>query len=196
MFEGDIPSENITAWSTPRRSSAIFAQLLVENTRIKVPYMGHRWLGRSKKIDTVTLTASLAVARTSPSGLSSMALNGELCAGMMLTLPVSSSTSWTWPGDRPGNANSFLPKQASPSGLSDVSKTESFWGGLEKAKTWMLLSRATMIRDLDRRTRRTDVRNSRVITAFCFASSQMTNLQGDQIPLRQHQWSTDGRTLF
>jgi len=34
---GDIATEYIVAWSTPRRSSAIRAQLLVANTRTKVP---------------------------------------------------------------------------------------------------------------------------------------------------------------
>lgn len=37
VFEGEMASENIMAWSTPRRNSAILAQLLVEKTRIKVP---------------------------------------------------------------------------------------------------------------------------------------------------------------
>jgi hypothetical protein len=106
-----------------------------------------------------------------------MARRGVLCAGMMLTLPVSSSTSWTCPGDRPGNAISFLPKQASPSGLSVVSKTESLCGGLEKANMCTLFSKATTMRDLDRRMPRTEVRNSRVMTAFCFASSQITSLK-------------------
>ena len=104
-----------------------------------------------------------------------MARKGVLCAGMILTLPVSSSTKCTWPGDRPGKASSFFPKQASPIGLSDVSNTESFSGGLEKAKICRLFNKATMIRVFDSRTPRTEVRNSRVITAFCFASSQMIN---------------------
>lgn len=120
-------------------------------------------------------TASLAVANTSPSGLNVMARNGELCAGMMLTFPVFSSTSWTCPGDRPGNASTSWPRQARPMGLSAVSNADSFCGGLEKAKIWMLLSKATTMRDLDKRTPRTEVRNSRVMTALCFASSQMTS---------------------
>lgn len=41
---------------------------------------------------------------------------------------------------------------------------------------WMLFNKATTMRDLDRRMPRTEVRNSRVMTAFCFASSQMTSL--------------------
>ena len=122
-------------------------------------------------------TISLAVASTSPSGLKVIARRGVLCAGMILTLPVSSSTSWTCPGDRPGNAINFLPRQASPNGLSVVSKTDSFCGGLEKANICMLFSNATTMRDLDRRMPRTEVRNSRVMTAFCFASSQMTSFQ-------------------
>lgn len=36
--EGDIAREKIVAWSTPRLSSAMRAQLLVAKTRIKVPY--------------------------------------------------------------------------------------------------------------------------------------------------------------
>lgn len=39
----------------------------------------------------------------------------------------------------------------------------------------MLFNKATIIRDFDSRTPRTEVRNSRVITAFCFASSQIIN---------------------
>lgn len=79
-------------------------------------------------------TISLAVANASPSGLNAIARRGELCAGMMLTFPVSNSTICTCPGERPGKASSFCPKQASPMGLSVVSKTEIFWGGFEKAK--------------------------------------------------------------
>lgn len=120
-------------------------------------------------------TISLAVASTSPSGLSVIARSGELCAGMMLTFPVSSSTNWTCPGDRPGKASSFCPKQARPIGLSVVSKTDSFCGGFENAKMWMLFSKATTIRDFDNRTPSTEVRNSRVMTAFCFASSQIAS---------------------
>lgn len=37
MFEGEMAMENITAWSIPRRSSAMRAQLVVEKTRISVP---------------------------------------------------------------------------------------------------------------------------------------------------------------
>jgi hypothetical protein len=39
------------------------------------------------------LTVSLAVAKISPSWLISIALREELCAGIMLTFPVASSTS-------------------------------------------------------------------------------------------------------
>lgn len=78
-------------------------------------------------------TVSLAVARTSPSGLKAIALNGALCAGIILTFPVPSSTSWTCPGVRPGKATIFDPKQHKPKGLSAVSNTESFSGGDEKA---------------------------------------------------------------
>ena len=94
---------------------------------------------------------------------------------MMLMFPVSSSITCTCPGDLPGKARIFCPKQAKPSGLSEVSNTDSFFGGDENANTWMLFSNATTIRDLDRRTPRTDVRNSRVMAAFCFASSQITS---------------------
>lgn len=108
------------------------------------------------------------------------ALRGELCAGMMLTLPVSSSTTCTWPGDRPGNASNFDPRQTRPSGLSAVSNTESFLGGEEKAQTWMLFCNAMTIRDLDSRTRNIDVRASSVMTAFCLASSQMISYSSVQ----------------
>lgn len=104
-----------------------------------------------------------------------MARRGELCAGIMLTFPVSSSTICTCPGERPGKASNFCPKQASPIGLSVVSNTDSFLGGFEKAKIWMLFSKATTMRDFDKRTPRTEVRNSSVMTAFCFTSSQMTS---------------------
>lgn len=93
----------------------------------------------------------------------------------MLMFPVSSSITCTCPGERPGNARSFCPKQAKPNGLSEVSKTDSFFGGVEKANTWMLFNRATTIRNLERRTPRTEVRNSSVMAVFCFASSQMTS---------------------
>lgn len=94
---------------------------------------------------------------------------------MMLMLPVSSSMTCTCPGDRPGNASIFWPRQASPSGLSEVSNTDSFCGGVENANTWMLFKSAITILDLERRTPRTEVRNSRVMAGFCFASSQMTS---------------------
>lgn len=94
---------------------------------------------------------------------------------MMLMFPVSSSITCTCPGDLPGKASIFWPKQANPSGLSEVSKTDNFFGGDENANTWILFSSATMIRDLDRRTPSTEVRNSSVMAAFCFASSQITN---------------------
>lgn len=100
-------------------------------------------------------TVSLAVASTSPSGLKAIALNGDPCAGIMLTFPVPSSTSWTCPGVRPGKAMIFDPKQHRPRGLSAVSKTESFSGGDEKAYMWTLLCNATTIRDLERQTRLT-----------------------------------------
>lgn len=72
--DGDMEMLKTKAGSTPRRSSAMRAQFAVEKTRIKVP-------------------VSLAVARSSPSELNSIALKGELCAGMMLTFPDSSSTT-------------------------------------------------------------------------------------------------------
>jgi len=37
--DGAIATEYIVAWSTPRRSSAILAQLLVANTRTRVPWI-------------------------------------------------------------------------------------------------------------------------------------------------------------
>ncbi len=90
------------------------AQFLVEKTRMRVP-------------------VSLAVARISPSELSSMARSGVPCAGMMLTFPVGISTIWTCPGVRPGKARILEPRQHRPSVLSAVSKMESFSGGEEKA---------------------------------------------------------------
>jgi hypothetical protein len=99
------------------------------------------------------LTVSLAVARISPSGLSSRALRAALWAGIMLTFPRPVSTSCTCPGVRPGKASSREPKQQSPKGLSAVSKTESFSGGDEKAYTWILLLRVTTMRVRDKRTR-------------------------------------------
>ena len=37
VLDGEIATEKIMAKSNPRRNSDILAQLLVENTRIKVP---------------------------------------------------------------------------------------------------------------------------------------------------------------
>lgn len=156
VLDGEKEIENITAWSTPRRNSASFVQFPVANIRTRVP-------------------ASLAVASKFPSGLRAIARNGVLCAGIILMLPVSSSIIWTWPGDRPGKASNLLSRQASPKGLSEVSKTESFWGGLENAKTWTLFNKTATIFDLERRTPRTEVRNSSVMAAFCLASSHITN---------------------
>ena len=112
------------------------AQFPVEKTRIKVPI-------------------SLAVASISPSGLSSMALSGVPCAGIILTLPVPISTICTCPGVRPGKAITLEPKQQRPVGLSAVSKTESFSGGEENAYMCTLFCSATMMRDLERQTRLT-----------------------------------------
>ena len=118
-------------------------------------------------------TVSLALAKISPSGLSSIALNGELCAGMILTFPVVISTIWTWPGVRPGKATIFEPRQHRPNGLSAVSKIESFSGVEEKAYMCTLFWSATTILDRDKLTLFTVDRNSRVITACCLASSQI-----------------------
>ncbi len=112
--EGEMEMLNMKAGSTPRRSSAIRRQLLVEKTRTRVPCM-------------------LAVARSCPSGLKSMARNGVLCAGMMVTFPESISTSCTCPCDLPGKARSRVPRQHRPRGLSAVSNTETLEGGDEKA---------------------------------------------------------------
>ena len=113
-LEGDMEMLKMKAGSTPRRSSAIRTQLLVEKTRMRVP-------------------CSLAVARSWPSGLRAMALRGVLWAGMMVTLPDSSSTSCICPCDLPGNASSFDPRQQRPRGLSAVSNSEILDGGEEKA---------------------------------------------------------------
>ena len=112
--DGDIEILKTKAGSTPRRSSAMRAQLAVEKTRIKVP-------------------VSLAVASSSPSGLRSIARKGDVCPGIMLTFPESSSTIWILPCERPGNATTFEPRQQRPRGLSAVSKTATFVGGEEKA---------------------------------------------------------------
>jgi len=69
LESGEIAILKISAGSTPRRSSAILVQLVVEKTLMSVP-------------------VSLAVARNCPSGLRSMARMADVCAGMMLTLPV------------------------------------------------------------------------------------------------------------
>ena len=37
LLDGEKQTENITAWSTPRRSSPIFVQFPVAKIRIKVP---------------------------------------------------------------------------------------------------------------------------------------------------------------
>ena len=111
---GDMDMLKMKAGSTPRRSSAMRTQLLVEKTRTRVP-------------------CSLAVARSCPSGLRSMARRGVLCAGMMVTFPDSSSTSCICPCDLPGKARSLEPRQHRPRGLSAVSKTEMREGGEEKA---------------------------------------------------------------
>jgi len=84
-------------------------------------------------VPKINNTTSLAVAKTSPSGLISMALNGELWAGIMLMFAVLISTIWTCPGVRPGKATILGPRQHRPSGLFAVSKTESFSGGEAKA---------------------------------------------------------------
>ena len=67
------------------------------------------------------LTISLAVASISPSGLSCTAFTADVCAGMMLTLPVAISTSCTCPVVRPGKAMRLGDKQHSPQGLLAVS---------------------------------------------------------------------------
>ena len=124
-------------------------------------------------MSTVIATISLAVARTSPSGLISMALKGEPWAGMILMFPVLISTIWTCPGVRPGKATILDPRQHRPRGLLAVSNTDSFSGGEEKAQRCTLLCKATTILERDRQTRFTGERNSSVITACCFASSQI-----------------------
>ena len=109
---GEMAMLKMNAGSTPRLNSASLVQLDVEKRRISVP-------------------VSLAVAKYLPSLLRSMARREDVWAGMMLTLPDSSSTSWAFPGDRPGNATTFEPRQQRPSGLSAVSKTDDFSGGEE-----------------------------------------------------------------
>ena len=71
---GEMARLKMKAGSTPRRYSARRVQFAVEKTRIRVP-------------------VSEAVAMRLPSALRSMARRGEVCAGMIETLPDSSSTS-------------------------------------------------------------------------------------------------------
>lgn len=179
LLLGDIAIEKTRAWSTPRRSSPVRAQFPVEKVRTNVPFKFCylRYCPCSRGVNTV----SLAVASTSPSGLISIALNGVPCAGIMLTFPVPISTNCTCPGVRPGKATILDPRQQSPNGLLAVSKTESFSGGEEKAYKCTLLYRTTMMRVRERQTRLTGERNSRVMTAFCFASSHMMTWCGAMV---------------
>jgi len=87
----------------------------------------------ARSMPRADITTSLAVAKTSPSGLISMALKGEPWAGIMLMFPVLISTIWTCPGVRPGKATILDPRQHRPSGLFAVSKTEIFSGAKAKA---------------------------------------------------------------
>ena len=88
--EGLKASEKTVAGSIPRLISATLAQLLVANTLMSVPcavlcqFIPSRCVARP--------TISLAVARSSPSGLMVMARRGVEDAGTMLTFPVA---SWT-----------------------------------------------------------------------------------------------------
>lgn len=122
-------------------------------------------------------TTSLAVARTSPSGLRSIALSGDPWASIKLTFPLPISTICSCPGVLPGKASTREPKQQSPRGLSAVSNTDSFSGGEEKAYMWILFWRAMMILERDSRTRWTCVRNSSEMTAFCLRSSQIMTFE-------------------
>jgi len=139
VFDGDIAIEKIKAWSIPRRSSAMRAQLLVEKTRMSVPYV--TMIGQSHCSSSIggwIHTVSLAVPRTSPSGLRSIALRGDPWASIKLTFPLPISTICSCPGVLPGKASTREPRQQRPRGLSAVSNTESFSGGDEKAYMWML----------------------------------------------------------
>jgi len=102
-----------------------------------------------------------------------MALKADPWAGMMLTFPVDSSTSWTCPGVRPGNTSVFEDRQQRPNGLSAVSKTAQRWGGSWNLYTWMLLWRATTICSFVNLTPRTVVRTGIWAVTFCLASSHM-----------------------
>jgi len=73
--EGLKPREKMVAESTPRRSSARRAQLLVAKTRISVPCWGQS--GDIEGHLGVKRTVSLAVANSSPSGLSCRALSAD-----------------------------------------------------------------------------------------------------------------------
>lgn len=72
------------------------------------------------------------MASRSPSGLSWIALRADECAGMILTLPVLTLTSWIWPGVRPGKAIALSDSEHSPRMLSAVSYTEIKLGGFSK----------------------------------------------------------------
>jgi hypothetical protein len=102
VFDGDIAIEKIKAWSIPRRSSAMRAQLLVEKTNER-PYV--TMIGQSHCSSSIggwIHTVSLAVARTSPSGLRSIALRGDPWASIKLTFPLPISTICSCPGVLPG----------------------------------------------------------------------------------------------
>lgn len=116
--EGLKAREKMVAGSMPRRSSASLAQLLVAKIRTRVPCIAVRRI----LVDGATRrTVSLAVARSSPSWLSCIALTADEWAGIILTLPDSSETSWIWPVVRPGKASFLEDMQHRPQGLLAVS---------------------------------------------------------------------------
>jgi hypothetical protein len=113
--------ENMVAGSMPLLNSPIFAVLLVLKTRINVPF---RWVSKDSTMKVALCqqhTVSLAVASSPPSGLIVTALIADECAGMMLTVPVSSVTRLRWPGCRPGKAIIFSDIAQRPNRLSVVS---------------------------------------------------------------------------
>lgn len=119
------------------------------------------------------LTLSLAVASRSPSELKAMARRGPPCAGMMVTLPVAVSTTWNWPGVRPGKATCLLETQSRPLALSAVSYS-FLKSPVYMLNIWILFNRATMTLCAETLTARIAVRVVIVELPCCLLSSQST----------------------
>ncbi len=87
-----------------------------------------------------------------------MAFMADEWAGMMLMLPVESSTSCTCPVVLPGKAIRLGDKQHRPQGLFAVSYADKRFGGFANLYTRTLFCSTTTIRSLDSWTPRTGVR--------------------------------------